>query len=344
MSEAFNPRRLRLGRDLRGHFLQELAARVGVSSRSVRAWENGTATPSDAHVTRLAEVLAVPRAFLSAVEPPCVPPVLFQSRGRLATGQRNMAMAAGVTARLLDDWITSRAERSVPDLPDLSTLAPEEAAASLRETWSIGDNPVPPLVPLLESHGVRVYSLGHPVTAVDAYSFHADNVPFILVNTATSRLRRRACECHELGHLVLHNTARDSDMRTKEMEADVFAASFLMPEEPFLQGAPSTHTIDAIDEARRTWGVTATAYLRRLRDLEAIPEWRYRDLSAASRLRDESTDPALAGDPDKSPFLERWLASTRDGIPGREAAAACLRVHLPDLDAITFASSGPMVA
>ena len=344
MSEAFNPRRLRLGRDLRGHFLQELAARVGVSSRSVRAWENGTATPSDAHVTRLAEVLAVPRAFLSAPEPPSVPEVLFQSRGRIATAQRNMALAAGVNVRLLDDWITSQMERSAPNLPDLSALSPTAAAASLREAWLLGDDPVPPLIPLLEWHGVRVYSLGRQVTAVDAYSFQVENTPFILVSTATSRLRRRECESHELGHLVLHRPARGIDMRTKELEADAFAASFLMPEAPFLERAPRTHTTDAIDEARRTWGVTVTAYLRRLRDLEAIPEWRYRDLSAASRLRDAAADPAYAGEPDQSPFLERWLTSTHAGVLGRDAAAAYLRVHLPDLDAITFASSGSMVA
>ncbi|MDQ3457377.1 MAG: ImmA/IrrE family metallo-endopeptidase [Actinomycetota bacterium] len=69
---------------------------------------------------------------------------------------------------------------------------------------------------------------------VDAFSFWWKGTPFVLLNTRQSAERGRFDAVHELGHLVMHSDYDLPRGRERELEANRFAAAFLMPEQDVL--------------------------------------------------------------------------------------------------------------
>ena len=85
------------------------------------------------------------------------------------------------------------------------------------------------MIKLLESKGVRVFSLAENTKNVDAFSCWRNDVPYIFLNTFKSADRSRLDAAHELAHLVLHRHGGPRQGREAEIEANSFASSFLMP-------------------------------------------------------------------------------------------------------------------
>ena len=150
--------------------MQELAARIGVSARSVSSWENETATPSNENVDALSKVLEFPKEYFFGDAPPTLEGSAFRSLARMTARQRDMALSAGSQAVALDLWIEHHFERPRPNIPDLRDGIPANGAETLRAAWGLGYKPIHNLVHLLEANGVRVYSLVHDGTEVDAFS------------------------------------------------------------------------------------------------------------------------------------------------------------------------------
>jgi len=128
----------------------------------------------------------------------------FRSQARMAASTRDAALASGALAFLLNDWLEERFSLPSPDLPDLREEEPEAAAITLRQHWGLGERPIKNMVHLLESKGVRVFSMAEDTTEVDAFSLWRETTPFVFLNTMKSAERSRFDAAHELGHLVLH--------------------------------------------------------------------------------------------------------------------------------------------
>src|SRR5690606_18357107 len=107
----------------------------------------------------------------------------FRSMKRMTASLRNVALGAGSIALLLNAWLEERFELPDADVPDLSKYAtPEAAAQALRNIWGLGELPIKNLVHLLESRGVRVYSLAIDAVEVDAFSMWQGSTPFVFLN------------------------------------------------------------------------------------------------------------------------------------------------------------------
>lgn len=337
MDELFSPQRLRLARQRRGHFISELAARIGASTRSVSAWENSKAKPSDENLDALAKVLDFPRDFFMGDAPPVLQAAAFRSLSRMTARQRDMALAAGAQAVALDQWIAAKFSRPEPNAPDLRDSTPGVAADSLRALWGIGYAPAPNMVHLLEKNGVRVYSLVHNGSEVDAFSDWQGNVPFIFLNTNKTAERSRMDAAHELGHLVLHVHTSGETSKEQEDEAQAFASAFLMPAAPFIASAPRLLTLSTIIEAKQRWGVSALSYVYRLRTLGRLSEWHYRSLCIQIKSEYRMKEPGPERPRETSQVLSKVLTVTKDGGPSaRRDIAKHLRVHLSDVDQLTF--------
>lgn len=74
----------------------------------------------------------------------------------------------------------------------------------VRAHWRIGELPIGNLIHLLESKGVRVYSLAEQGKSLDAFSLWHQNIPFVFLKTNKTAEHSRMDAAHELGHLVLH--------------------------------------------------------------------------------------------------------------------------------------------
>lgn len=331
-ARIFSPERLTLARQRRGLLVQELAVRVGKASRSVSAWENHKTTPTEENVAAAAKALDFPVEFFYMGPPPVLAGATFRSLARMTARQRNAAEGAGKQAVELDAWIDTHFTRPSRSLPDLRSMDPEIAAEVLRADWQLGYRVIPNLVHLLESKGVRVYSLVHDGVEVDAFSGWSENTPFIFLNTTKTPERSRMDAAHELGHLVLHFHA-SGDSKKHEDQAQAFAGAFLMPKEPFLATAPRRPTLATVIEAKRQWGVSAFAYTYRLYTAGIIEYWHLRRLCIELRSRFGATEPGHQLTRETSQVLAKVIGPS--GSTRRQIADA-LHIPVKDLDDMTF--------
>jgi Zn-dependent peptidase ImmA (M78 family) len=186
----------------------------------------------------------------------------------------------------------------VSQVPDLRHLldTPEAAADTLRRMWGLGELPIRNMVHLLESKGVRVFSLSIDAKEVDAFSAWLNDAPFVFLNNFKSSERSRFDAAHELAHLVLHRHGCANSSRELELQADAFASAFLMPSRSIVANYPRFPTIGALVSLKKVWGVALSAIVYRLHHLELLSEWHYRALCIEIGKRGYRTH-----EPDESP-------------------------------------------
>jgi Zn-dependent peptidase ImmA (M78 family)/DNA-binding XRE family transcriptional regulator len=340
MSSAgeFNPKRLSLARRRRGLTKTKLAELIGVEVRSISGYETGEFGPERDRLQAMAQALRFPEEFffgddLEEIEPDIVS---FRSMSKMTAGQQKSALGAGAIALLLNQWIEDRFDLPKADLPDLSQEAnPEAAADALRRLWGLGELPIKNMIHLLESKGVRVYSLALDTTQVDAFSMWHGNTPFVFLNTVKSCERSRFDAAHELGHLVLHRHAGARGQEV-EREANTFASALLMPRGSVLANGPHMATVDQLIRRKSFWTVSVMALAYRLRDVGLVTEWHYRTLSIEIAQRGyQKREPAEAPR-ESSQILGKVFAALREEGTVKTDIARDLRVHVDELDQLVF--------
>ncbi len=124
----------------------------------------------------------------------------------------------------------------------------DRVAAEERRRLELGSAPLPEVVDLLETQGVRTAELPLPEDLSGLTLFDDEVGPFVVVNNLApghSWLRRRFSYAHEYCHVLLDRDQRATISRASEPEsllevrANAFAAAFLMPRpgvEAFIQG------------------------------------------------------------------------------------------------------------
>jgi len=316
----------------------QLAKLVGVTSRSITAYETGECEPSDATSDALASTLKFPKSFFfaSEIDEPLPESASFRALTNMTAGQRDAALAAGALALELSEWIDKRFKLPPCDVPDFRDYDPEAAADALRERWSIGLKPIGNVVHLLESKGVRVFSLAEQCLRVDAFSIWRGNVGFVFLNTQKSSEHSRFDAAHELGHLVLHRHGGPRG-REAEHEANRFASAFLMPRASVLGVAPlSMVTVETLIALKAAWSVSVAALAHRLRSLQLVSEWHYRSLCIEISKRGfRKTEPQ--GVPrEGSALLGKVFEALRGEGVTKGHVARDLNLHTSDLDALVF--------
>lgn len=337
MSADFNPNRLELARRRRGKTKKVLAEEIGISQRALSAIAAGTSVPSVATVERLVEVLQFPHAFFlrDDVDAPAPEAVSFRALSRMTARQRDKAIGASALAIELADWISARFSLPTPKVPRLRDEDPAVAAERVRRAWGLGAGRIPNMVHLLESKGVRVFSLVEDAREVDAYSFWRGSEPWVFLNTTKTAERSRMDAAHELGHLVLHYWGGPQG-QVAEREAQAFAAEFLMPRRSVLSDMPPNATVPQIIAGRARWNVSAMSLAYRLRQLNMLSEWQSR--SAYIELGERGY---RSGEPggikrETSLVFKKVLSELRSQEVRLAALAADLDVQLADLNDLTF--------
>ena len=353
----FNPQRFALARRRRGMKKRELATHIGVTERSVSGYESGTQEPEPGTLAKIAKTLRFPEAFFFGDDPEVPTPDVasFRSLSKMTAGLRDSALGAGAIALLLNDWIEQRFDLPEPDLPDLgseraaltnfealdklalsrSAQAPEAAAEMLRAHWGLGEQPVKNMIALLESKGVRVYSLAIDAKEVDAFSMWSGGRPFMFLNTFKSAERCRFDAAHELGHLVMHQHAHPQGPDL-EREANAFASAFLMPRASVLAMAPRSITIKSLIKYKKLWSVSVAALNYRLHSLGLSTEWAYRTLCIQIAQEGYRTEEPESITHERSVILEKIFAALRaDGV-GKAGVAGELAISPEEINELTF--------
>lgn len=336
--ETFTPSRLTLARQRRGYTKTGLAEEVGVSTRTIIRYENGEQEPDSEIVRRLCDALGFPAEFFSRTdrEELAVGAATFRALSRLTARQRHRALAAGELALELARWIDERFHLPAPDIPKLDDVDPETAADVVRTEWGLGERPIVNMVHLLESRGIRVFSLVEDTADVDAFTCTRDGVPFVFLNTMKSAERSRLDAAHELAHLCLHRRHTTVGSRQAERDAQRFAAAFLMPKGSMLASAPRSARIEHLIRAKKRWKVSLTSYVVRMHELGLLSEWQYRTtfIELGKRgYRSNEPDP-IPGE--TSQLLNKVFSMLRDQGLSKSDVATALNVPVEELNKMIF--------
>lgn len=272
--------RLTLARQRRGLTKKQLAEESGVSLRTITALENEqNLSPSEETIRKLATVLGFPGSFFSHGHVDLLSPSLvnFRALSRMTASQRDAALAVGAFASEFVEWLDKRFKLPEVAIPDFRGMKPENAAQGLRELWGLGEKTIGHMIALLESKGVRVFSLVEECMTVDAFSLWRSGRPYVFLNTMKSAERSRFDAAHELGHLVLHREI-GADGSVAEREADQFASAFLMPRRGILGAVPHNPSMSELLALKKRWKVSLAALAHRTKACDLMTDWHYRNV------------------------------------------------------------------
>jgi Zn-dependent peptidase ImmA (M78 family) len=175
----------------------------------------------------------------------------------------------------------------------------ERIALDLRRHWKIGEGPCTDVVAFLERIGVVVAAIEMGTSKLDGVcSWSISDRPHILLATDKMAFPRRQMDAaHELSHAILHMNVTEAelkkDLKTIETQAFRLASAFLLPSTsyPYEVRRPSLATLLSLKER---WRVSVKAQIKRLSDLEIIPDDHaiqlYKLYSAKGWTREEPLD------------------------------------------------------
>lgn len=343
----FNPKRLKIARERRSLTKKALAELVQMSPKTVTAYESDTPQfdLQTETVARFALALNYPETFFykEIIETISAESISYRAATKLPSRLKLASESASLIAFEIATWLEKRFN-NLPnvDLPDFShdnRHNHESASKELRSQWGLGELSIKNMVHLLETKGVKVFSLSEDCKEVDAFSFWKGETPFIVLNQYKSTERSRFDAAHELAHLVLHRHGEQNTGRDAEKEADKFASAFLMPEGSIAEKVRprSNATLDELISLKKHWNISLMAMIRRLYDLTYLSEWQYRQLTiTAAQKGYRKQEPEGIKTKEKSIIFEKVFNSLKDKGLNRNHIAKELDLPFDEISSLTF--------
>lgn len=284
MHNQFNPDMLELARGARGMTQAEAAKAAAVSQALLSKIENRLIPASEDVAERLANALNFPVPFFYQDERAHGFPH-YHHRKRASLGVKALAkLHATINIRRQHIAKLFRSFDQQPDKPvpsidlDEKQLSPGDVARLVREYWMLPRGPIDSVTDVIEQAGGIVVQTDLGTSLIDGISFrHKSLPPIFVMNEGVPGDRYRFSLAHELGHMIMHQRALESD-ETLESQADEFAANFLMPAAEVRPHLVPT-TIEKLGRAKLYWKVSIKALIRRAKDLKLISPDDYRRLS-----------------------------------------------------------------
>jgi len=287
---GFIPARLAEARDARRiPSRSALARRLGVSPATVSRWEDETSgqTPDHEALVRLAGELRVrPEFFL---RPTCQSdrPTFLRSLASTLVRDLNYQKAHMCWLQEMTFVLGHYVDFPVVDIPDVldggsyAQLRDEDIeriALQLRAHWGLGEGPCGDVAALMERIGIIVAAIPMNTTKLDGLCSWSpyDGRPHVLLATDKMSFPRRQMDAaHELAHAILHKNVPEDEfeenLRAIEKQAFRLASALLMPSTtyPMEVRHPSLAMLVSLKER---WRVSIKAQIKRLSDLEVVPE------------------------------------------------------------------------
>ncbi|MDR9578675.1 XRE family transcriptional regulator [Acinetobacter nosocomialis] len=310
--------RFDLARQRRGLTKRDLAHLLGVTDRTVSNWYSNQEI-DERILEKAAEILDFPLSFFygNDIEKIHAESVSFRALTKMTARKRDMAISQTILAEMISDWIDLKFELPLPNVPDLHELRsdfssssideldevsedevnyylkysyPEACADTVRKAWGLGEQPIPNLIALLESKGIRVFSLTDEAQDVDACCRWTSGRPFIFLNTSRTAERCRFDLAHELGHLVMHKHGIIEGIHV-EQEANAFASAFLLPRRSLLADPLKIPSLKGILSKKEIWQVSAAALTYRYNKLGIITDWNATSIYKQLAQRGRNNEP-----------------------------------------------------
>lgn len=287
MQKLINPDMVILAREYRSLTQKELADAVLVKQPQIAMLEGGVENSvSFDTIETISRVLDFPIEFF------------YLSENRLGFGSSSVyyRKSSAITAsdrkkisgltnlariglmRLLDaveidtDFILPRI-----DLKDVDD-SPGKAASIVRASWNLPDGPIQNLTNFVERSGVIIIECDFGIRGISGTGMRLANIPpIIFLNSSLTPDRYRFTLAHELAHLVLHDTPKE----TMEDEADEFVSELLMQKCEFKVSVSQfgkQPTLRNLVALKPYWKVAVSSMIMRMAELSIISEQTKRSL------------------------------------------------------------------
>lgn len=324
--------RLRQLRLARGLSLEGLAAATGgiVTKQAISKYEMAKAQPTPVVLNRMAAALGVKAAYLYAAPSVRIEFIAYRKGSGLL--KREQEKVESLVRHSIEDRIRLQeliGQTNGVDLPFKSQTVnsledTENIADNLRKKWNLGLDPISSVVGVLEERLIHVLEID-AAERFDGISAVAWDDSRVTAAAVVSRRgiaggRQRLNLAHELGHLVLKVPAGIDE----EAAAFRFGAAFLAPAEKVRHEVGEHRTFIRSDELllmKRKFGMSAQAFLYRLRNLAIIGESYYKQWCInINKLGWRRKEPAEMP-PERPSWLQQSvLRALGEGLISREMA------------------------
>lgn len=337
--------RIRRARILRGMSLQGLADAIGdISKQALSKYETGRDTPGSARILQLSKALGLKPEYFFRPQSVTLGRLEFRKQAKLSKTdqgaieeqarehlERYLALEGCFDADVL--------AASFDECQAFSVESPEQveqAAEALRERWFIGLDAIQNLTELLEEHGIKVIKIAAP-EPFDGLSAQIENSAHtvIIVNGAKPGERQRFTSAHELGHVAI-KLPHDLPEKECEIWCHRFAGAFLFPKDRVYEefGRRRSHVhVQELLLAKRVYGISMQAILRRLLTLGIISEATYRFMVIRfGQWGYRKTEPGELNK--EEPIRFQWLVyrGLAEGLFTPAKAAEFLQISLSELE------------
>jgi transcriptional regulator with XRE-family HTH domain len=219
------PRRVRVKERLHGTLSQAQLSKI----------EHGRIQPDEETVSKIAQALKYRPSFFYDSVYQRMPPVSFhRARQKLGAKDREAIHGQAEVYRINLKKLLASVELEIR-LPSVPAIDPDQyskdiskIAQTVRQRWGTPRGPIRDLTKIVEDAGVIIVAFDFGTPLIDGFSQQAgDGLPSIIfINSRQPKDRYRFSLAHELGHLVMHQTPNPE----QEVQANLFASEFLMPE------------------------------------------------------------------------------------------------------------------
>lgn len=292
MIERVIPSRITEARESRAMAMEDLARSIDVTRQSVSKYERGIISPSPEVLQAISYTLNFPIEFFYKSElnnEAKDSALFFRSNSGVA---KKVKSACKYQVKWTDEVkkqlskFVHFVERDVPvidsNYEDLTFEDIEELSLSIRKAWGLGDDPIKDLIGILENRGIIVGQFATSnfcsFKGIDGFSAWKDGTPYILYSSVSkSAVRTRFSLLHELGHLIMHSSITEEDSVKKQivdfadMQADRFAAAFLLPSTSFPKDIRST-SLASLEIVKHKWQASLSTIIKRCETLELLSE------------------------------------------------------------------------
>jgi Zn-dependent peptidase ImmA (M78 family) len=266
-----------------------LARRIGASASSVSRWEDEDSdqTPDPAMLIRLAGELQVRPEYFLRDTYESERPTFLRSLSSTLVRDLNYQKAQMQWLHELSFVISHYVDLPEVDIPDvlggtdynqLRDEDIEQIALDLRRHWGLGEGPSGDIVTLMERIGIVVATIPMNTTKLDGLCSWSpiDGRPHVLLATDKMSFPRRQMDAaHELAHAILHRSVPveefEANLRVIERQAFRLASAFLLPSTSYPHEVKRC-SLAVLANLKERWRVSIKAQIRRLSDLDIIPD------------------------------------------------------------------------
>lgn len=339
--------RLLQARKAAGLSLRQLAEQAGLSHTAISKFEKNQLKPSSRQLIQLARILGVRGEFFFRPRPVAIHGVEYRKRASMP--QRLLARVEGDVVEQAERWqelLDLYPEPPVPPFTPPASLPAricseeeiEKSAGAVRDAWSLGRNPIPDLIDVLESQGVRVIvTQADSKAKFDGLAGMVAGVPLIVVGADWSGDRQRFTLAHELGHLIFKGRLAPEMLATSEGQrggpeerwCNLFAGAFLLPRAAVIQHMGAVrHSLEIkeLQLLKREFGLSMQACLFRARQAGVITkETHSQMIRLFSKKGWRQHEPGDPYPPEQTILLEQLVyRALAEGYVGESKAAELL--------------------